>query len=166
MDSTDTSPLAGDSDILLNKTDLPLDHPRYLKMISEDEYNTEFGSPKICEILDFDQQVKRLVAVIPLYIGSQNRNVIPVPCIVDTGAPKMLYLGKVATQCLESFNCLGYGTYANVALGKIHWRGRELNRPYVDRLPERYEIGDGDVRTNLIGLGAMNRLGMLHNPLL
>jgi len=106
MDSTDT-PLR--DDIPLNEANLPHGHPHYLKMISEDQYNTEFGL-KISEILgDFDQEVKRSVAVIPLYIGSQKRNVIPIPCIIDTGAPKMLYLGKVATQCLESLNFLGSG---------------------------------------------------------
>jgi len=143
--------------ILLRSFDLPPDNPYYLKEITESMYKKEFD--ETIKMLKMDNY-RRLVTVLPLYT---NRNtVVPLPCVVDTGAPRMLYLGSAALNILDALHCIatdishGWDQLA----GKTCWNGNTVHRPLVEQLPVQHDIS-GEVRANLIGLLLMEKLSML-----
>ena len=70
--------------------------------------------------------MKRLIGVIPLYVPKEQGfagSIVPIPYILDTGAPKMLYLGRKALKCLGGLHCIEWGTYKKRAIGNICWNG-------------------------------------------
>lgn len=71
--------------------------------------------------------------MIPLYVRDKHgvESVVPVPCILDTGAPKMLYFGRIATNILTSIGCIQWGVYNSWVIGKIQWKGVDIINPDV-----------------------------------
>ena len=96
----------------------------HLKLVAEKDYKREFEE-KVTEVFGADDKTKRLIGVIPLYPKKQGlvRRVVPIACILDTGVPKMLYLGRRAIKIFDDLRCIQWGTYENRAIGNISWNG-------------------------------------------
>jgi len=43
---------------------------------------------------------RRICTIIPLYLNDA-KNVIPIPCLIDTGAPAFMLLGSAASNILK-----------------------------------------------------------------
>ena len=80
-----------------------------------------------------DDVIARLVMVVPLY--TKNGIILPLPCILDTGAHKMIYLGRESFNCIDKMKYIGYGMYFNKFLGEMHWGNKCIN-PIIDIIPE------------------------------
>ena len=146
--------------ILLQEWDLPPKNPDYLTEITENKFKTDFG--EIIKLIKNENSMSwRWVTVLPLY--TERGSVLPLPVIIDTGAPRMLYMGTTAYFKLESLRCVGYQpTRAwDRFLGKVYWKGKSLKRPMIERLPEAYEMNRSDIRTNLVGLMVLEELSMI-----
>jgi len=121
-------------DVLLNQKYLSPKNPKYLKEIREKEFATEFHTDVIP--ITMKGFIARSVTVIPLH--TRRGSVIPFAWILDTGAPRMVFLGKAAYDRFVQLNVIGHGPMPNVLLGKMCWRGRELKDPIVECLPVNY----------------------------
>ena len=154
------------SDVLLSKLDLLPRNLKYVIEIKEEEFKSEFG--KGIQKVVIDEMVARLVMVVPLY--TKNGTILPLPCILDTGAPRMIYLGRESFNRIDKMKYIGYGAYFNKFLGEMHWGENKCINPTIDIIPERYEIfdedGHSDVRVNVLSIVGRYQLGMLYKPLL
>lgn len=101
------------SDILLHKSDLPPKDPDYLRLVEPEYFRNKYGEAKRIFIYDaspkLDAQTKlriprRHAAVLPLEV--RNFGVIPIPFILDAGAPGSLYLGSKPLQLLRDMNVI------------------------------------------------------------
>ena len=131
--------------LILDESDFPKRHPMHLKLVAEKDYKREYEE-NVTEVFGKDDKTKRLIAVIPLYPKKQGlvRRVVPIPCILDTGVPKMLYLGRRAIKILDDLRCIQWGTYENRAIGNIRWNGIDIRKPDIETLPEAYEFLSDD----------------------
>ena len=117
----------------------------------------KFGeSPPLLKVFSPNQEsIRRLAIVLPLQIGSSN--VIPIPFIVDTGAPEFMYLGSGAVNELKEVKVVKYitGIHAFRLLGKLCRGDKSIDQPYASSLPVYFEEASirGDHRLNLLGLG-------------
>ena len=102
------------SDELLSELDLPPRNHKYVTEIKEEDFKSEFG--KGIQKIVVDEMIVRLVMVIPLY--TKNGTVLPLPCILDTGAPKMIYLGRESFNRIDKMKYVGYGMYFNQVFGR------------------------------------------------
>ena len=154
-------------DILLTEMDLPPSNPKYLVEMTVEDYNTECGNGDSGNFIwkrYIDDDLARLGILLPLH--TKRGTIIPVPWIIDTGAPMMLYLGKEAFNQLDKLHYIGYGIYGSAFTGEIKYKNMTLKKPRVELLPTRYELltdGKGDVRTNVIGMAGLSRLKILED---
>ena len=148
-------------DVLLNEMDLPPRNCKYATELDEDEYNQEF--PQSITRIKMDDKLVRFVAVVPFYPKQKTGVVIPIPFILDTGAPGVVYLGRKTSKVLDTMKYIGYGKYFNKLTGNICWLDRVLEYPIVEDLPERHDMNkdNGDIRTNFLGIEAIDDLEMM-----
>ena len=157
-----SSPVRAKSlDVLLNEMDLPPRNRKYATELDEDEYNQEF--PQSIARIKMDNKLVRFVAIVPFYPKQKTGVVIPIPFILDTGAPGVVYLGRKTSKVLDTMKYIGYGKYFNKLTGNICWLDRVLEYPIVEDLPEWCEMDqdNGDIRTNLLGIEAIDDLEMM-----
>ena len=82
---------------------LPPADPDYLKILEEKLFIEKYGGGKVYKIrIAGTKRMRRLAVVLPLKI-SKNK-VIPIPCVVDTGAPGLIYLGSKPLELLYAMN--------------------------------------------------------------
>lgn len=99
-------------DTLLHKSDLPPKDPDYLRVMDQEHFRKKFGVVKRIFIYDtipkLDKNKRRIprryAAVLPLEV--KELGVIPIPFIMDTGAPGALYLGSKPLDILRQLNIL------------------------------------------------------------
>ena len=156
-----SSPVCAKSlDVLLNEMDLPPSSHKYATEINEDEYNQEF--PQSITRIKMENELVGYVAIIPLYPKRKTNVVIPIPFILDTGAPGVIYLGKKVFNMLDTMKCIGHGKYFSKMTGEIRWLDRALAYPIVESLPAwKMDKDNGDIRTNLLGIEAIDDLEMM-----
>ena len=87
------------SDCLVSELDILKHDARYLQKIQENDYMTMDNSLYI-RVSMVKGLYHRLATIIPLHIKSGM--VVPIPCIIDTGAPAYFILGTGAI--LKCFN--------------------------------------------------------------
>ena len=88
-----SSPVRAKSlDVLLNEMDLPPSSHKYATEMNEDEYNQEF--PQSITRIKMENELVGYVAIIPFYPKRKTNVVIPIPFILDTGAPGVIYWAK------------------------------------------------------------------------
>ena len=150
---------------ILTKADLVKYDETYLKPVCEKEFIKRFGeTPPVDEVYD-GTYLRRLAIVLPLQVS--NNMVVPIPFIIDTGAPKYLYLGPGAFDSLEKNQRIVDTismTYPYSLFGTLT-RGEKLfKNPLVNRIPsENVEASiRGDVRSNILGLNAIKNLDIFH----
>ena len=77
--------------------------------------------------------------------------VIPIPCILDTGAPGIMNLGTGAMKALFRLGLVDEDSFYRLR-GALYWRNTSIQRPIVDNL--LYQIEAGHLAgTELIGIG-------------
>ena len=148
----------------LSEEDLPVSTPVDLTEISEESFNLIYGEvPKVYR----KSLLKRIYITLPLKLRSKEdknkQKVIPIPFIVDTGAPLMLILGKGAKDILMSKGLLthpGTGNYANQTIlkGDLCYKSNVIKQPLVvNSWPSTYNLGkvEDNVQANLLGLKAL-----------
>ena len=86
---------AHSTDILLSEGYLPLKHPSYLTAVSKEEVKNTFEDQPICGIWPSNDRYYRCLTVV-LSLQLSSDEVIPIPCILDTGAPGITNLGTGA----------------------------------------------------------------------
>ena len=162
------SPIA---DILLTDLDIPVHDELYMKEISRDEFMGHFGELGIISGIILGERrrrLRRIFATLPLQIGQDDSRVIPIPFIVDTGAPGDLYLGLGATRCLQQhIHTLQWHYHGRNANNLHYLKGTLLYRhsdgivnPLVSDLPEKWLKDQNghvlniwnDPRANILGL--------------
>ena len=158
-------------DILLHKLDFPEMQPDFLTMIKE-SFQEKYGRGKVYEIYSPGgrKAVKRWTGVLPLELDVAVGVVIPLPVIVDCGAPGMLYLGSGPLSILYKMGVLKDvvdtdGMYRYRVCGKISYGDATLSDLYANEVPIMYEgiSSDvrGDIRCNILGLEAIKLLRIL-----
>ena len=90
-----------------------------------EDYNTEFGNGDAGDFTwkrYIDDDLARLGILLPLH--TKRGTIILVPWIIDTGAPRMLYLGKKlkAFNQLDKLHYIGYGINGNAFTGEIKYK--------------------------------------------
>ena len=161
-------------DILLHKLDFPEMQPDFLKMIKKESFQEKYGRGKVYEIYSPSgrKAVKRWTGVLPLEIDVAVGVVIPLPVIVDCGAPGMLYLGSGPLSALYNMGVLkdvvdtqSDGMYRYRVCGKISYGDATLSDLYANEVPIMYESISsdvrGDIRCNILGLEAIKVLKIL-----
>ncbi len=149
--------------LLLRDIDLLHKDPRFFRTITKDSFFERF-SVKLIRINQVgSDQVRRLGIVLPLLTGYKD-DVIPIPFVLDTGAPDYVYLCKTAMKKLSDLDSIEgiTGLYSYRLIGRLLGAGeRYIENPFVSLLPyqfERYEPDDS--RLNLLGLNGAIELGM------
>ena len=159
MATSDVTTITAVSDILLQENDLPPKDEDYLTLMSPNDYVGKYGDlPKVVD------NGRRLFIVLPLHVVDAYgiNKFIPIPFIVDTGAPETIYLGTGARNILKDNQFL----HEPMALRQcyqligIFYNGEEiLNRPVAVIVPKHYEDTlFGDVRINFLGKKGMKAL--------
>ena len=159
------------NDMLLHKSDLPAADEDYLRVVDKEHFNKKYGEVKRIFVYDSVPVLdpaskkripKRLVAVLPLEV--EKLGVIPVPFILDPGAPGGLYLGTKAVRILKELNILMdvFTTrYPFLLRDASQSHGKmKMEKPlYACRVPRPYESEEtgtcGNVCCNILGLEAL-----------
>ena len=82
-------------DVLLSEIDLMARDDRYLRKIDPEEYS-EMDDSLCIPILQHGGSYRRICTIIPLFLKSLS--VIPVPCLIDTGAPAFMLFGSESSK--------------------------------------------------------------------
>ena len=153
-------------DLLLTGIDLASKHPGYFWYVSKEEYDKNF-SKDVIRIHDTEPEdqiqgddnsfyVRRYATVLPLVVGIQ---MIPVPFILDTGAPAYMYLCTTAIRHLDTLGIIKKvsGRYPyRLMVDLLGPNDKKIVRPPVDAIPLQYELHEaGDSRVNLLGVKAI-----------
>jgi len=141
---------------------LPIDvfpkDERFLSSMSAEDY--ESSSFKRDELYTkwcvIEGHYNRVLTVLPLYTD-HGQKVVPIPCIIDTGAPSTLVLCAGAMAALKQKNLL-IGDILMRAAGIIKKNGRKIVKPRISQLPDHLEFDESDVRCNLLGLHGLQDL--------
>lgn len=162
-----------DLDLLLDVHDLPHDHPYFFEVVTIESFRKEFGW-RVLNVYDRSKKesvdeakdafaLRKFAMVLPLQLfGVQ---VIPIPFVLDTGAPHPIYLCSSAIRLLKGRHVLKIceGLYPYQMTGKLLGPGgAELNNPPVSLLPRQYEILEPhNPRINLIGIKLIHYFKLL-----
>ena len=154
------TPPTSEPDGLLQVEDLPPKDVRYLKPVPRDEYTVGLG------IMYADVPARhRWAIVLPLEI--RDNLVVPIPFIIDTGAPNFMYLGSGCRRVLADLGVLvDTAAGASYRLKGVMRRGDfSVTNPPAWDVPEPHEglLVVGDVRVNLLGLNGLKKVGAKHS---
>ena len=161
------------NDILLHQSDLPPADEDYLRVVDKEHFKKKYGDAKRIFIYDsvpivdpatnYKERVpKRLAAVLPLEV--EKLGVIPIPFILDSGAPGGLYLGTKPIRILKELDILKevfVTTYPYVLRNASLSHGKmKMEKPlYACNVPAQHEseaMGTyGNVCCNILGLEAL-----------
>ena len=157
-------------DILLHQWDLPPTDPDYLTVIEEKKFIQKYGDGMLFKVPppkpNAIRKIRRLAVVLPLKLAPSGK-VIPIPYIVDTGAPGIVYFGTKTVTILNSMNLIKnvhYYEFHYLVSGVITCGKKEITQVFASEVPPVYESTEirDDVRCNLLGLQAILTLGVLN----
>lgn len=150
--------------VYLVERDLPPINDNYLKIISARDF--VHMEQQIIKVYDpYGGYLRRLYVVVPLRLNESDDDVIPIPFLIDTGAPGYLHLGRGARNALRQLKILREANnrmYPYSLKGTL-FRGRKyIEDPWACELNVDYEPNpnddEGDCRTNLLGILALQQL--------
>ena len=153
-------------DILLHECDLPPADPDYLKILEEKLFIEKYGGGKVYTIrIAGTKRMRRLAVVLPLKIAKSK--VIPIPCVVDTGAPGLIYLGSKPLELLYAMNLvkeIPSSEFQYLVNGVLCYKEREVTPVLASDVPHGHESLEvrGDVRCNILGLDPAVSLGVIN----
>ena len=145
------------SDLLLSDLDVMSQDKRYLTKITEEEFSEMDNASWVPITSGIDKYYKRICTIVPLYVDKSSM-VVPIPCIIDTGAPTFMILGEGATVALQRYNIIPRGEITMIVKGTMIKNGYRVTNPVVSQLPDHlYSTPDArkDVRLNVLGLKAL-----------
>ena len=154
---------------LLQESDLYPTNKLFLSKCNIQEFGSQFGRPSKVKMMHHgtSDKVWRLNIVLPLHTLKDPDTVVPIPFIIDTGAPYDLYLGTGAIQALHEMNLMevveGQRLEVGRLLGNLRHKNKELVKPLIHKIPIVHEVTggiEGDVRINVIGLPAIIHFGL------
>lgn len=157
-------------DILLRKSDLPPIEEDYFKVVDREYFRKKYGNAKRIYIYSPIPRIdpktkqrmpKRYAAVVPLTV--RNLGVIPVPVMLDSGAPGSLYLGSKPLEILMNMNLVQELSTTdhpyvikNATLSHGEW---EVEPVFVAPVPRPHESQDtgtfGNICCNILGAAAL-----------
>ena len=154
--------LLGLRSFLLQEHDFLPKNDLFLKeLTSADQYPFQDG---IYEIRD-GVNIHRLASILALH--SVKDTIVPIPFIVDTGAPFSFYLGTGAIKTLGQYGLLTKVEGLQGEVGRLNgdfsFKNKKFREPIVLEVPRVYEdrILLGDVRVSIIGLPAISYFKLL-----
>lgn len=124
----------GIPDFLLSECNVVTLDDRYLRKIPDEEYQKMDRSLYI-QISRVKSNYRRLATILPLY--TSEKLVVPIPCIIDTGAPTTIVLGLAALRALQVQGSVRGDVM--MALRGIIKNNNELKNPFITQLPNHYE---------------------------
>ena len=132
----------------LERNDLPPEDERYLKPVHR--VRDEFSDSPIVDV----PTGHRWAMVLPLDI--RDNLVVPIPFIIDTGAPNFMYLGSGCRRVLADLGVL-VDTPAGAPYRLMRRGDVRIINPPAWGVPQPHEENQvvGDVRVNLLGLDAL-----------
>ena len=159
-------------DMLIQDYDLPPRHPDYFKLMAKDVCLKRFPV-KYMQVNDPDSDLRtttkakdigrRAVAILPLVIGEVHA--LPIPFILNTGAPDYLYLSDKAWVIMDSLHLIKEvnGRHAWHLTGTLLGAGgAQLPEPPAGHLPAMHQIYvGGDKRLNILGFKALMGLDLI-----
>ena len=153
----------------MREVDLPPRDPKFLTYIPKSQF-PKLYSMDVIPINDVEEEsrgkqpsvpnIRRYAIVLPLFTDSQ---AIPIPFILDTGAPEFIYLCSAAVHHLDRLEAIKEttGLYPYQLLGTFGPEDQGVHMPFVDAMPKLYEErAPDDVRLNLLGIKAMKHFGL------
>ena len=161
--------------LLLHSHDLPVYNAHYFERLTKEGFQSHFGALKL-KVEEKNApnggQISRLTVILPLRLKDrENFDFIPIPFIVDTGAPMFAYFGRGAMRKLLHTNAIirdndTYELQGNLIRGEHQSDDNQI----VYELPDGHEVKEiknkneleYDPRANLLGLPGMKKLGMLN----
>ena len=162
------------SDWFIQRYDLPPPNADYFKLMSKDECLQRFPL-KCIQINDPDLDVhlrdttkaktlaRRAVTVLPLVIGEASA--IPIPFMLDTGAPGYIYMSDKAWVLMDSLHLIKAtsGRHARQIMGTlIGAGGAQLTDPPAEHVPSLDQVlVSGDERLNILGIKALLELELI-----
>ena len=155
-----------DDRFLLQEIDLFPSNKHFLKKCTIEEFRKQFGMPPkvITNHCGNNNTPFRLNVVLPLHTPEDHGTVVPIPFIIDTGAPYDFHLGTGAIKALHKMRLMkeveGLRSEVGRLMGSLCYKDRETVRPIVNKMPIYFELAggiQGDVRVNIIGLPAILR---------
>ena len=152
-------------ELLLRDVDLPYKDPNFFRSIAKTAFFERFPI-KLIEIPEIglpgnNVEIRRCAVILPLETGCKDY-VIPIPFILDTGAPDYLYLCWTAVKELVPLNCIEQITASYQLIGRLLGTGQNfIDHPLVSSLPTYYKVNEpDDPRLNILGIKGMMQLGM------
>lgn len=159
------------AELLLRDVDLPRKDPDFFRVVSKSTFAKRFSTDLI-EIQEVtgkyaeEESLRRYAIVLPLQVqAGSGDDVIPIPFILDTGAPDFIYICRTAVNRLAALNSIKEVTtsrFSHQVIGRLLGPGeRFLDHPFACSLPSQYEIIEPhDPRLNLLGIKGMVQLGI------
>ena len=158
------------AELFLRDVDLPRKDPDFFRVISKSVFANRFSS-ELIEIQEVSgkyteqESLRRYAIVLPLQTGKAENEVIPIPFILDTGAPDYMYFCRSAVKRLVGLSSIKQVTasrYSYQVIGRLLGPGGKfLDHPFACSLPHDYEIFEPhDPRLNLLGIKGMVQLGI------
>ena len=106
--------------------------------------------------------LRRIATVLPLHVS--DTGVVPIPFIVDTGTPEVMYLGSGSVAKLRELKLIKdiTGVLSFRLMGTLFNQKEmvSLDQPFASALPIHFEEASirGDPRINLLGLPGIQLL--------
>ena len=153
-------------EFLLQAIDLPEAHPDYLQVVSKQHFIKRFGEhPPLQRVFSpVDRTLRRIAVVLPLHLRNGS-DVIPIPFIIDTGAPCCMYLGTGAVTRLRDAKMISKlpSLHAFLLRGKLSRGEQFIENPPASLLPLQMEELSirGDPRLNILGLSGIESLKII-----
>jgi hypothetical protein len=150
------------SEFHLQEIDLPKPDPDFLRVVSKQHFTKKFGEkqPLLKIYSPVVKSIRRVVMTLPLHVKGDN--IIPIPFIIDTGAPHFAYFGTGAVMRLRDAMAIveTVGSHPFRLQGRLCRGNLCVENPPVSSLPLQYEevAVRGDPRLNLLGLPALELL--------
>ena len=152
-------------EFLLQEHDLPPVDQDYFKLISQDEFVGKYGkNPHLLKIMGPNEiSLRQIATVLPLHVSGTG--VVPIPFIVDTGTPEVMYLGSGSVAKLKELKLIRdvtAGVHIYCLMGTLFNQEEmaSLDQPLASALPIHFEEASvrGDPRINFLGLRGIKLL--------
>ena len=161
-------------DILLTDLDLPDDNKYFFTKMTKMDFHHHFGVRNISG-RKVGGKLQRIFITLALEVDNES---IPIPFIVDTGAPNEVYLGKGSTEFFQRggilindssrYNAIT-GSDVKYLKGILHYGNEHITNPSVSNLPQEWlNKAGGDLwkckRANILGIEALEKLNISISP--
>ena len=158
-------------DILLREGDFPPLESDYLTLVKKKYFLDKYGIGRVNTIFSSSPNLtlmRKVTVILPLETKLDGY-VVPIPFIVNTGAPGLIYLGSKPLEKLNELDLIkGELPESNFHYrldGKLTYGKNEIEPVLATKVPPIFEQVDsgvqGDIRCNILGLHASVLLGLI-----